>query len=310
PGKPLTSYKTNLPAENIEAIIKTLRFSLNPAFSQQQRLKVYQQAYNWLIKPIETDLAANNIQTLAFVLDGSLRNIPMAALYDGKQYLVEKYSLALSPGLQLMQARQLKGDTLNVIAAGLSEARQGFKALPGVKSEVKEISSQVKSTLLVNEKFTDQNLAKSIKNTPFSVLHLATHGQFSSNSEDTFILTWDGKINVKQLSEFLRFRDVSDSEPVELMVLSACQTAKGDKRAILGLAGVAVRSGARSTLATLWAVKDESTSKFMVEFYKQFNKPGISKAEALRQTQITFLKDKSLQHPFFWAPFILVGNWI
>lgn len=310
PSKPLTSYKTNLAAENIEATIKKLRFSLNPAYSQQQRLKVYQQAYNWLIKPIETDLAASNIQTLAFVLDGSLRNIPMAALHDGKQYLIEKYSVALSPGLQLMQARKLKGDNLNVIAAGLSEARQGFKALPGVKSEVKQISNQVKSTLLINEHFTDKNLAKSIKTTPFSVLHLATHGQFSSNSEDTFILTWDGKMNVKQLSEFLRFRDVSDSEPVELMVLSACQTAKGDKRAILGLAGVAVRSGARSTLATLWAVKDESTAKFMVEFYKQFDKPGISKAEALRQTQITFLKDKSLQHPFFWAPFILVGNWI
>ncbi len=310
PGKPLTSYKTNLSAENIEATIKKLRFSLNPAYSQQQRLKLYQQAYNWLIKPIETDLAANNIKTLAFVLDGSMRNIPMAALHDGKQYLLEKYSVALSPGLQLMQARQLKRDSLNVIAAGLSEARQGFKALPGVTSEVKEISNQVKSTLLVNENFTDKNLAKSIKNTPFTVLHLATHGQFSSNSEETFILTWDGKVNVKQLSEFLRFRDVSDSEPVELMVLSACQTAKGDKRAILGLAGVAVRSGARSTLATLWAVKDESTSKFMIEFYKQLTKPGISKAEALRQTQITFLKDKNLNHPFFWAPFILVGNWI
>ncbi|MGB3760024.1 MAG: CHAT domain-containing protein, partial [Rivularia sp. (in: cyanobacteria)] len=287
PGKPLTNYKTNLPEANIEATIKQLRFSLNPAYSQQQRLKVYQQAYDWLIKPIETDLAANNIKTLAFVLDGSMRNIPMAALHDGKQYLIEKYSVALSPGLQLMQARQLKGNNLNVIAAGLSEARQGFKALPGVKTEVKEISNQVKSTLLLNESFTEKNLAKSIKTTPFSVLHLATHGQFSSNSEDTFILTWDGKMNVKQLSEFLRFRDVSESEPVELMVLSACQTAKGDKRAILGLAGVAVRSGARSTLATLWAVKDESTAKFMVEFYKQISKPGISKAEALRQTQIT-----------------------
>ena len=309
PGKPLTSYKTNLPKSNIEAIIRDLRVSLNPAYSQQQRLKVYQQAYDWLIKPIETDLAASNIQTLAFVLDGSMRNIPMAALYDGKQYLVEKYSVALSPGLQLMQARQLKDDNLNVIAAGLSEARQGFKALPGVKLEVKGISSQVKSTLLVNENFTDKNLAKSIQTTPFSVLHLATHGQFSNNSEETFILTWDGKINVKQLSEFLRFRDVSDSQPVELMVLSACQTAKGDKRAILGLAGVAVRSGARSTLATLWAVKDESTAKFMVEFYRQLNK-RISKAEALRQAQITFLKDKTLQHPFYWAPFILVGNWL
>ena len=310
PGKPLSNYKTYLPSEKIEATIKKLRFSLNPAYSQQQRLKLYQQAYHWLIKPIEKDLAANNIKTLAFVLDGSLRNIPMAALHDGKQYLIEKYSLALSPGLQLMQARQLKGDNLNIIAAGLSEARQGFKALPGVQSEVKEISSQVKSTLLVNEKFTDNNLAKNIKSKPFSVLHLATHGQFSSNSEETFILTWDGKMNVKELSEFLRFRDLSQSKPLELMVLSACQTAKGDKRAILGLAGVAVRSGARSTLATLWAVKDESTAKFMVEFYKQLRKPGISKAEALRQTQLTFIKHNNFAHPFYWAPFILVGNWL
>jgi len=310
PGKPLTSYNTYLPEAKIEATIKRLRLSLNPAFSKKQRLKVYQQVYEWLIKPIETDLAANKIQTLAFVLDGSMRNIPMAALHDGKQYLIEKYSVALSPGLQLMQARKLKDDNLKVIAAGLSEARQGFKALPGVKSEVKEISSQVKSTLLVNESFTDKNLAKSIKNTPFSVLHLATHGQFSSNSEDTFILTWNGKINVKQLSEFLRFRDLSESEPVELMVLSACQTAKGDKRAILGLAGVAVRSGARSTLATLWAVKDESTAQFMVEFYKNLNTKAISKAEALRQTQLAFLKDGNFTHPFYWAPFVLVGNWI
>ena len=310
PGKPLSNYKTYLPEAKIEGTIKQLRLSLNPAYSKQQRLKLYEQAYNWLVKPIEPDLVASNIKTLAFVLDGSMRNIPMAALYDGKQYLVEKYSLALSPGLQLMQARELRSENLNVIAAGLSEARQGFKALPGVQSEVKKISSQVKSKLLFNEKFTDNNLAKSIKSTPFSILHLATHGQFSSNSEQTFILTWDGKINVKELSEFLRFRDVSESEPVELMVLSACQTAKGDKRAILGLAGVAVRSGARSTLATLWAVKDESTAKFMVEFYKQLKKGGISKAEVLRQTQLTFLKDNNFGHPFYWAPFILVGNWV
>ncbi len=309
PGQPLSSYKTYLSTAEVEAAIKQLRFSLNPTYSPQQRLKIYKQAYDWLIKPIETDLAASDIKTLAFVLDGFMRNIPMAALYDGKQYLIEKYSVALSPGLQLMQARQLKGENLKVIAAGLSEARQGFKALPGVESEVNKISSQVKSTLLVNEKFTDRNLEKSIKTKPFTVLHLATHGQFSSNSEDTFILTWDGKINVKQLSEFLRFRDISESEPVELMVLSACQTAKGDERAILGLAGVAVRSGARSTLATLWAVKDESTSKFMVEFYKQLNKQGISKAEALRQTQLSFVKDTDFNHPFYWAPFILVGNW-
>ncbi len=141
-------------------------------------------------------------------------------------------------------------------------------------------------------------------------MHLATHGQFSSNSEDTFILTWDNKVNVKELDELFTVKNISESTPVELLVLSACQTAKGDNRAILGLAGVAVRSGARSTLGTLWAVKDESTAKFMVEFYKQLRTPGISKAEALRNTQVSFLQDGNFQHPFYWSAFVLIGNWV
>ena len=163
-----------------------MRESLNPVFSNQERLQLSQQLYDWLIRPAESRLASSGIKTLTFVLDGSMRNLPMAALYDGKQYLVEKYSLALSPGLQLMQSRSLKGDRLKVITAGLSEARQGFKALPAVKSEVTEIASEVSTKLLFNENFTDSNLQKAIHTTPFSILHLATHGQFSSKSDETF----------------------------------------------------------------------------------------------------------------------------
>ncbi|MBO3457218.1 CHAT domain-containing protein [Aetokthonos hydrillicola Thurmond2011] len=310
PGKPLSSYKTNLADKEIEKTIKQMRQSLNPIFSNEERLYISQKLYEWLIRPAESQLNNSGVKTLAFVLDGSLRNIPMAALYDGKQYLLEKYSLALSPGMQLMPARSLKRENLRLMTAGLSESRQGFKALPAVKSEVTEISSEVNSKLLLNEKFTDTNLQQAIESTPFSVLHLATHGQFSSKSDDTFILSWNDKINVKKLSEFLQTRNESQSTTVELMVLSACQTAKGDNRAILGLAGVAVRSGARSTLATLWAVKDESTAKFMVEFYKNLRQPGISKAEALRQTQISFLQNADFSHPFYWSTFVLVGNWL
>ncbi|MGH1394594.1 MAG: CHAT domain-containing protein [Trichormus sp.] len=310
PGRPLSSYKTLISSGEIETIIKQTRQSLNPIFSNQERLSVSQQVYDWLIRPLESELSNSRVKTLAFVLDGSLRNIPMAVLHDGKQYLVEKYSLALSPGMQLMPARSLKPENLQLMTAALSESRQGFKALPAVKSEVTEISSEVSSKLLLNEDFTDTNLKQAIESTPFSVLHLATHGQFSSQSDDTFILSWNEKINVKQLSEFLQARNESQSTPVELMVLSACQTAKGDNRAILGLAGVAVRSGARSTLATLWAVKDESTAKFMVEFYKHLRQPGISKAEALRKTQISFLQNPDFQHPFYWSAFVLVGNWL
>lgn len=310
PGKPLSSYRTVLSSREMEDIIKQTRQSLNPIFSNEERLNVSQKLYDWLIRPLESELSKSGVKTLAFVLDGSLRNIPMAVLHDGKQYLLEKYSLALSPGMQLMPARSLKRENLKLMTAALSESRQGFKALPAVKSEVTEISEEVSSKLLLNENFTDTNLKQAIESTPFSVLHLATHGQFSSQSDDTFILSWNEKINVKQLSEFLQARNESQSTPVELMVLSACQTAKGDNRAILGLAGVAVRSGARSTLATLWSVKDESTAKFMVEFYKHLRQPGISKAEALRQTQLTFLQNADFQHPFYWSAFVLVGNWL
>ncbi|MBD2203477.1 CHAT domain-containing protein [Calothrix sp. FACHB-1219] len=310
PGKPLSSYRTTLSSGEIEATIKQMRQSLNPAFGDEDRLNVSQQIYDWLIRPAESQLANSGVKTLAFVLDGSLRNLPMATLYDGKQYLLEKYSLALSPGMQLLPTRSLKPQNLKVITAALSEARQGFKALPAVKAEVREISAALPVQLLLNQEFTDINLQTAIKSNPFSVLHLATHGQFSSKSDDTFILAWDSKINVKELSEFLKTRNESDSTPIELMVLSACQTAKGDNRAVLGLAGVAVRSGARSTLATLWAVKDESTAKFMVEFYKNLKKPGITKAEALRQTQLSFLQDPDFQHPFYWSAFVLIGNWL
>ncbi len=309
-GKGLSSYRTSIGQTEIENTIKLMRQSLNPAFSNTIRLQTSQQIYKWLISPVEEQLARRGIKTLVFVLDGSLRNIPMAALYDGKQYLLEKYNIALSPGLQLMRSQSVKSRRLQVIAAGLSEANQGFKALPAVKSEVTKISNNLSTKLLLNDKFTDSNLKSVIKSTPFSVLHFATHGQFSSKSEDTYIVTWNGKINVKQLDELLEARSKPESVPVDLIVLSACQTAKGDNRAILGLAGVAVRSGARSTVATLWAVQDESTALFMVEFYKQLATPNISKAQALRNTQLTFLKDKDFLHPFYWAPFVLIGNWL
>ncbi len=313
PGnRSLSKYRVVLPQAEIEKNIKLMRQSLNPAFSNQERSQVSQKLYNWLIRPAESELSRRQIKTLVFVLDGSLRNLPMAGLYDGKQYLIEKYNTALSPGLQLLRSQPNKVKNRKVIAAGLSEARQNFKPLPAVKSELVEIASILPSTQLLNENFTDSKLKNAIKSTPFTILHLATHGQFSSKSEDTFIVTWDGKINVKELDELLKMGIDKESTPVELMVLSACQTAKGDNRAILGLAGVAVRSGARSTLATLWAVQDESTAKFMIEFYKQLSKPGISKAEALRNTQLAFLKDanQDFRHPFYWASFVLIGNWL
>jgi CHAT domain-containing protein len=193
---------------------------------------------------------------------------------------------------------------------GLTEGRQGFSSLPGVQMELNQISSDVRSEILLNQRFTKETLEQEINDTPFPVIHLATHAQFSSKAENTFLLTWDGRINVKEFDTLLRTRERQDTNPIELLVLSACQTATGDKRAALGLAGLAVRSGARSTLATLWSVRDRSTAEIMAEFYRELTQTEVSKAEALRQAQLALLKNAQYQHPFYWAPFVLVGNWL
>jgi CHAT domain-containing protein len=175
---------------------------------------------------------------------------------------------------------------------------------------VEQIKSKIPTQVLLNQQFTSTALQDQIKAAPFPVVHLATHGQFSSNAEKTFILAWDTPINVKQLGGLLQAREQRDRKPIELLVLSACETAAGDNRAALGLAGVAVRSGARSTLATLWPVDDRSTSDFMVRFYQTLAQSKGTKAEALRDAQLGLLKQPQFRHPFYWAPFILLGNWL
>ncbi|MFB2839699.1 CHAT domain-containing protein [Floridanema evergladense] len=309
PGKALRQYTTNLPQTEVEKILGQLLESLNPFFSSEDRLRFSQQVYDWLIRPMETELATNRVKTLVFVQDGLLRNLPMSALYDGKSYLLEKYNIAVAPGLSLVAPRSLTQKKIKVLTGGITESRQGFSALPGVEIEVNKIAQEVPSKVFLNQKFTEANLQSEIAGTAFPIVHLATHGQFSSNPEETFILTWDEKVKVKEFENLLRFREQGNATPIELLVLSACQTAAGDKRAALGLAGVAVRSGARSTLATLWSVRDESTAELMTEFYQLLSQ-GINKSEALQKAQLKLLNESQYSHPFYWAPFIIVGNWL
>ncbi len=175
------------------------------------------------------------------------------------------------------------------------------------------VQSQIGETeLLLNDDFTSTDFQAQIAQLPFPVVHLATHGQFSSQAENTFILTWDDRINVNQLNNLLRSSDLDREEPIELLVLSACETLTGDKRAALGLAGVAVRAGARSTLATLWRVNDEATALLMGQFYQELGNQTIptTKAEAIRRTQLALLKNPRFNRPHFWAPYVLVGNWL
>ena len=310
PGQPLVNYSTNLTNTQVENAIARMRQSLRQTSFTQERLAIAQEIYNWLIQPVATDLKRQSIKTLVFVLDGSLRNIPMAALSDGQEYLIEQYQIAIAPSLELLKSQTLAHTRLKTLVAGISEGKEEFSPLPGVKEEIKDISVTVPTITLLDRQFTTQALENQVKQEPFSIVHLATHGQFSSKPEDTFILTWDGRLDVKELNTLLVNRESSQSPPIELLILSACQTAKGDKRAALGLAGVAVKSGARSTLATLWTVNDESTAKFMQYFYQQLLNSEGSKAQAVRLAQLNLLKQPEYSHPYYWAPFILVGNWL
>ncbi|MEH2163599.1 MAG: CHAT domain-containing protein [Nostoc sp.] len=309
-GQPLRYYVTQKSIADIEQTLEKLLVGFNPVSDSKERDRLSQEIYSWLIRPAEMDGAFKDTQTLVFVLDGRLRNIPIAALYDGKQYLIEKYAVALSPGMKLLAARSLKQNKINAIVGGISQSRNGFSALPAVELEVKQISKAVRSSMLLNEQFTSQALGDRIKSSSADIVHLATHGQFSSRLEDTFLLTWDGKVNVQELSELLKNRGGESSKAIELLVLSACDTAAGDDRAVLGLAGLAVKSGARSTIATLWPVKDKAAEMLMTRFYDQLRQPNITKAEALRQAQINLIRQTDFHDPFFWSAFVLVGNWL
>ncbi|GET40659.1 CHAT domain-containing protein [Microseira wollei] len=132
-----------------------------------------------------------------------------------------------------------------------------------------EIKQEITSKVLLNEEFTNESFKKAIEIQPFPVVHLATHGQFSSNPDETFLLTWNDRISIKDFDLLFQNRNLVGGEPIELLVMSACQTATGDNRATLGLAGFALGSGARSTVASLWSVSDESTANLMSEFYQQ-----------------------------------------
>jgi CHAT domain-containing protein len=301
PGQPLQHYGNDLSNDESTDLVNQLRQSLNPAFPAAEGLPAAQTLYNWLVRPAETALAQQPIATLVFVPDDFLRNVPMAALHDGQQYLIEKYSLALTPGLQLFASSTLPR-SLHPLLGGISQAHQGFAALPGVVQEITTIAQQFSSRVLLDQAFTLSQLQTHIKRYPHPVVHLATHGQFSSRAEDTFILTWNDRLQIQDLAQWLH-----RSSSIELLVLSACQTAKGDRRAALGLAGLAVRSGARSTIATLWNAQDQSTADLMGEFYHQLHS-SQNKAAALRQAQLTLLRSQ-YDHPYYWAGFVLVGNW-
>lgn len=316
-SEPLQVQINPIAQDQVEQTLDQLRRELGQRFVTPEGEALSQQVYDWLIRPFSSALAASNVKTLVFVLDGALRNVPMAALHDGQQYLIEQYAIALTPGLQLIAPEPLTKIQLNALTFGLSEIRnnfpphQDFAPLQNVETELQVIQSQIPSQVFLNQQFTQTTLQEQVSTEPFSVVHLATHGQFSSDPQQTFILAWDGQIDVNTLSSILQRRDQSQTEAIELLIMSACQTADGDDRATLGLAGIAVRSGARSTIASLWNIDDRATAELINRFYQELASSGttITRAEALRRAQVALIQSGYVE-PLFWSPYVLVGNWL
>ncbi len=310
PDGSLHVMSRSVPVAKVESLVEQMRVALEKPYTAPEGKTLGFELYRWLVEPAEALLAQQNIKTLVFVPDGALRNVPLTTLHDGKRFLIERYGVAIAPSLQLITPDLNPSGPVRSLVAGLSDSRAGFSPLAFVPSELKAIVQKLPGNVLLNKQFTSRAIANAVEESEATVLHFATHGQFSSNVNQTFILAWDKPITLYELKDLIEKRQQPFRRAIDLLVLSACETAAGDKRAALGLAGVAVQAGTRSTIATLWTVDDESSSLFMKFFYDALSQRGATKAEALRQAQLKFLKDPDYRHPFHWAAYVLVGNWV
>ena len=316
PGQPLGYQATPVDRATLQATLQALRNHLTDPGNTPEALAESYQLYRWLIEPLEPVLAKNKqLNTLVFVLDGAFRNIPMGVLFDGEQYLIEKgYAVAIAPRLKLFRptATQHK---LTPFIGGISMPQmiEGIP-FPPIDNLQKELDRIVEITHarapLLNQDFTNANIEQQLQTGRFSAIHWKTHGVFSSDPEKTYIVTYQGSLKARDLNRLLQIRNRQRVEPLELLVLSACETAQGDNRAILGLAGIAVRAGARSTVSTLWRADDWATTVLMTRFYQELTQPGTTKAQALQRAQLALLQEAGQAAPHIWATYILVGNWL
>ncbi|MEH2439632.1 CHAT domain-containing protein [Nostoc sp.] len=284
------------------------------------------QLYDWIIRPFAEDIKPEKIKTLVFIQDGFLRSVPMAALYDNQEhkYLVETYAIATTPSLRLSTPKASDRSTQKALILGLTETAtidgKIFDALSAVPDEISAIKGIFPShTDLIDENFFPESFQKTLDKSTYPIVHIASHAQFGIIPEDTFIVTGKNqKLTIGQLENSLRNLN-SKSDSVELLTLTACETAFGDDRATLGLAGVALQVGVKSAIASLWSVTDESTSELVKAFYTNYRNAGMSIAEALQKAQIRMIHAKKLSpseinpsydNPAYWAPMIAIGNWL
>lgn len=289
---------------------------------QADEFEPYQQTaqvlYTELIAPIRAELDARNIQTLVFVPDGALRTVPMSVLFDGRHHLIEDFAIAITPGLELLEPRAIARANVQLLSGGLSVGRAGYKPLTYVPAELAAIGKfYPNATVLQDEDFIQPKLEQAMADRPYSIVHVASHAVFGDDASKSFLLTFDGRMRLDDVERLLRPYQLRD-HPVELLTLSACQCAITDdqERAALGIAGIAVKAGARSAVAALWSVDEQATLELMTDFYAELSrvsadgKSQVSKAQAMRAAQIKMLRGQRFDHPYHWAGFLVIGNWL
>ena len=305
----LKHINVEIDSDTLDYTVREFRRQLQTVISNEFIVNS-QKIYNWLIRPILDDLKKDKIHTLVVAPDGVLRLFPFSALHDGNKFLIENYALATVPAISLTDQQSSRRDEKTVLLGGLSDAVQNFSPLPSVKQELRDIKKITNTnTLLFNKEYTKKSLNHMFQENTFDIVHLATHGVFAGTAKDSFLLTYEDKLNMNMLEKLMSFSKYKNHS-VDLLTLSACQTALGNERSALGLAGVAIKSGVKSAIGTLWYVDDESTSIAIREMYRQLKNSELSKAQALQKAQKKLIAKSKYWHPVFWAPFLLIGSWI
>ncbi|MCB9725886.1 MAG: CHAT domain-containing protein [Spirochaetaceae bacterium] len=291
---------------------RTLRGFLEKRTTRQY-LRPAAALYEALVRPIEAELARSGVETLVVVPEGILRTIPFAALYDATsgRFLVDLKPVAVVPSLRLTRPAPIDRDRLALLAAGLEQATAGFERLDHTREEIDGLAALFPDhRVLFDDAFRIDQLEQELRRRPYSILHLATHGRVEADGRDSFLLASDGRLGLERMSELVATTRFRRDQPLELLTLSACETAADDEDAALGLAGVALRAGARSALATLWPVNDEATARLVDTFYRELAQPGQTRAGALRAAQQKVREQPRFAHPGYWAAFLMISSWM
>ncbi len=305
----LKRYQVDISAQTLNKLVSRFRDHLERYSDGQVVTRQAQQLYQYLVKPYRKEIESAGVDTLVFVPDGALRSIPLSALHDGEDYLLRNYAIAVTSSLVLSDPHALAERDHSVLLAGVSESVNGLPALEAVPQELNKIHELFGGEVLLNEDFTADSFEDSIQKSDISIVHIASHAKFTGEYQSSFLQTFDQPLYSEKLNEVLSSTKYRERR-LEMLVLSACQTAAGNEQSALGLAGIGLKAGAQSAMGSLWNISDEVTAILIQEFYTQLKSGGLSKAQALRNAQLKVLGNSEYAHPFFWSSFLLIDNWL